>query len=229
MVSFLVSIYQYCVMVFVANLVSIAILSNCNRLLTDVSSRITLLWHISISFSKTSFQRLNQKEMWPDCYLSSSCTGRNQSILPSFLLQPVCHCGNQPAAGGTEWVAQGQRSSPQVKLLHGRSSHLHAWVSHFVRRVQCKDSCWVFMRSEMRQKLRTKKNMSKNHKFVCFCDHSEYFFANSVLANHYTAMGKAGSTSMLYKSISGKDTELTSSSLPSISCQGMSGQTNWSP
>lgn len=67
----------------------------------------------------------------PGDYLSSSCTGGNQPILSSFLLQPVCHCGDQPAAGGTEWVAQGQRSSPQVKLLHGRSSHLHTRVLQF--------------------------------------------------------------------------------------------------
>lgn len=68
-----------------------------------------------------------------DYYLSSSCTGCNQPVLSSFLLQPVCHCGDQPAARGTEWVAQGQGSSPQVKLLHGWSSHLHPWVLQFVK------------------------------------------------------------------------------------------------
>lgn len=81
----------------------------------------------------------------------------------------------------------------------------------------------------MRHKLRTKIKICKN-KFVCFCDHSGYiFFANSLLASHYTAVGKAGGISVLYETISGKDPELTSSSVPLISCQGMSGRTNRSP
>lgn len=67
-------------------------------------------------------------------YLSSSCTCCHQPVLSSFLLKPVCHCSDQPAAGGTEWMTQGQRSSPQVKLLHGRCSHLHARALQFVRR-----------------------------------------------------------------------------------------------
>lgn len=82
--------------------------------------------------------------MWerqPDDYLSSSRTGCHQPVLSSFLLQPVCHCGDQPAASGTERVAQGQRSSPQVKLLHGRSSHLHARVLQFARLERC---CWLY-------------------------------------------------------------------------------------
>lgn len=57
----------------------------------------------------------------------------------------------------------------------------------------------------------------------------DIFFANSLLANHYTAVGKARGISVLYETISGKDPELTSSSLPLISCQGMSGRTNRSP
>lgn len=38
-----------------------------------------------------------------------------------------------------------------------------------------------------------------------------------------------GGISHLYEAISGKDPELTSGSIPLISCQGMSGRTNRSP
>lgn len=100
----------------------------------SISMACPFINQVGLEFHVRFLERVNFS------YVSTSSTSSDKGELSVLFVQAVSGSGDQADTGGAEWMADGQRATPQVKLVHGNGAYFtlttHVGLAERVR-VEC--------------------------------------------------------------------------------------------